>query len=140
MDMSVEEFWQNYEREIGEKIISRTMAQCFVSAKDRGDWGLLVLSTSALRFRKTPGDNWFSSLFKASSTKIQDTKVEDNTIPLSAIKEITDPPKKLLDMLFGSPFKQVTVRFSELGEEKTLRFALDPKSDLLVQLKKCTNK
>lgn len=138
MDLSVEEFWQNYEREIGEKIISRTMAQCFVSEKDRGDWGLLVLSSSALRFRKTPGDNWFSSLFKASTTRIQDTKIEDTTIPLTAIREITDPPKKLLDILFGSPFRQINVRFSEPDGERTLRFALDPKSDLLTQLKNCT--
>ena len=137
MDMSVEEFWQNYEREIGEKVLSRTMAQCFVSAKDRVDWGLLVLSASALRFRKTPGENWFSSLFRASSPKIQDTKVENTTIPFTSISSISDPPKKLLDILFGSPFSQFIVHYADLAGEKALRFAVDPKCDLVAKLKAC---
>lgn len=135
MDVSVEEFWRNYEREIGEKVIARTMAQCFASAKDRGDWGLLVLSESALRFRKTPGENWFSSLFRASAPRLEDTKVENTNIPFASITSITDPPKKLLDVLFGSPFSQFIVHFSDLGGEKALRFAVDPKCDLLARLK-----
>jgi hypothetical protein len=137
MDLSVEEFWRNYEREIGEKVLSRTMAQRFVSAKDRGDWGLLVLSSSALRFRKTPSENWFSSLFRASPAKVPESQVEDSAIPFSSILEVSDPPKKLLDMLFGSPFRQITVRFSASGAETQVRFAVDPKSDLLARLKDC---
>ncbi len=137
MDASVEEFWQNYEREIGEKVLSRTMAQCFVSAKDRGDWGLLVLSASALRFRKTPGENWFSSLFRATPSKLDDTKVENTTIPFTSIASIANPPKKLLDILFGSPFSQFIVNFSDVSGEKSLRFAVDPKCDLLIKLKDC---
>ena len=137
MDLSVEEFWQNYEREIGEKVLSRTMAQRFASAKDRGDWGLLVLSTSALRFRKTPSDNWFSSLFRANSAKVPESQVEDSAIPFKSILEVADPPRKLLDTLFGSPFRQFFVRFSVGDEETLVRFALDPKSDLLTRLKDC---
>lgn len=137
MDVSVEEFWRNYEREIGEKVLSRTMAQRFASAKDRGDWGLLVLSASALRFRKTPSDNWFSSLFRSSSAKVPESQIEDSAIPFSSILEVSNPPKKLLDILFGSPFSQFTLRFSEGGKETSLRFAVDPKSDLVGRLKEC---
>lgn len=135
MDLSVEEFWQNYEKEIGEKVLSRTMAQCYLSAKDRGDWGLLILSATALRFRKTPGENWFSSLFRAGSAKLDESKFEDSTIPFSSILEVSDPPKKLLDMLFGSPFRQFVVRFMEGEKELLIRFAVDPKCDLLARLK-----
>jgi len=62
MQVDVEAFWANFEKEIGEKIISRTMGQHFSTRKSQGEWGLLVLSETALRFRPTPGENWFDSI------------------------------------------------------------------------------
>ncbi len=135
MEESVEVFWANFEKETGEKVLARTMAQRFSSPKDRGDWGLLVLSPTGLRFRPTPGQNWFSSLFKASSAPVPSQANEDIYIPYAKILGLQNPPRKFLDFLFGTPFIAFDIRFDSLQGEKQLRFAVDPKSDFLTNLK-----
>ena len=104
MENNVEAFWADFERETGEKVLARTMGQFFSSSKDRGDWGLLVLSPTGIRFRRTPGENWFASMFKTSSPPVSTKSVEDLVISYGSISSVTNPPKKFLDYLFGSPF------------------------------------
>ncbi|PKL07160.1 MAG: hypothetical protein CVV53_00800 [Spirochaetae bacterium HGW-Spirochaetae-9] len=134
MDASVEAFWAGFEKETGEKALCRTMGQYFPSPKDRSDWGLLVLSPSGLRFRKTPSENWFASIFKASSSAVPSRSEDDLVIPYSSINRISLPPKKFLDFLFGTPFCAFTVSYQHDGKEKEARFAADPKSDILARL------
>lgn len=129
MKENIEAFWADFEKETGEKVLSRTMAQYYASPKDRGDWGLLVLSPTGLRFRPTPGQNWFSSLFKASSSSVPVKSEEDLLIPYASITCVSNPPRRFLDFLFGSPFLSLTISFSRDGREETARFAVDPKSD-----------
>ncbi len=140
MEESVEVFWANFEKETGEKVLDRTMAQRFSSPKDRGDWGLLVLSPTGLRFRPTPGQNWFSSLFKASSAPVPARADEDIFISYASMLSLRNPPRKFLDFLFGTPFLAFDIRFSSPQGEEQLRFAVDPKSDFLVSLKKMREK
>ena len=140
MEESVEVFWVNFDKETGEKVLDRTMAQRFSSPKDRGDWGLLVLSPTGLRFRPTPGQNWFSSLFKASSAPVPARADEDIFIPYASMLSLRNPPRKFLDFLFGTPFLAFDIRFSSPQGEEQLRFAVDPKSDFLVSLKKMREK
>ncbi|MDX9826386.1 MAG: hypothetical protein RBT73_01450 [Spirochaetia bacterium] len=135
MEESVELFWANFEKETGEKVLSRTMAQRYSSPKDRGDWGLLVLSPTGLRFRPTPGQNWFSSLFKASSAPAPSQTNEDIFIPYATMLNLESPQRRFMDFLFGTPFLAFDLRFSSPGGEKQLRFAVDPKSDFLDKLK-----
>lgn len=135
MEESVEVFWANFEKETGEKVLARTMAQRFSSPKDRGDWGLLVLSPTGLRFRPTPGQNWFSSLFKASSAQVPSQANEDIFIPYVNIVGLQNPGRKFLDFLFGTPFLAFDIRFTSLTGEEQVRFAVDPKSDFLDSLK-----
>jgi len=143
MDKSVEDFWEEFERLTGEKVLARTMGQSFSSPSDRGDWGLLVLSATCLRFRKTPGENWFATLFKAAKPKVPDEIEDDLVIPFSSITSIVSPERKFLDFLFGSPFFTFTVHYKagvpgEAGEGsvESIRFAVDPKNDFFPQLKK----
>jgi len=140
MEESVEIFWANFEKETGEKVLARTMAQRFSSPKDRGDWGLLVLSPTGLRFRPTPGQNWFSSLFKASSAPVSLRANEDIFIPYGTMVSMQTPGRKFLDFLFGTPFLAFEIRFGSSEGEQQLRFAVDPKSDFLVSLKKMIEK
>jgi hypothetical protein len=135
MEQSVEAFWENFEKETGEKVLMKTMSQRFASSKDRGDWGLLVLSPSVLRFRKTPGENWFSSLFRASSPSVPGKSEEDLVIPFSSIASISTPPKKFLDFLFGSPFQNFKVEFTKNEARENVRFAVDPKNNFVARLK-----
>jgi hypothetical protein len=45
------------------------------------------------------------------------------------MSKVWTPPKKLLDFLFGSPFRIILISCREGGGNKELRFAVDPKSD-----------
>ncbi len=140
MEDSVEAFWMNFERETGEKVLARTMGQYFSSPEDRGDWGLIVLSPSGIRFRKTPGENWFASLFKASAPSVSAKEGEDLVIPYSSITEVSNPPRKLLDFLFGTPFLAIVVTWEKNGEKAEARFALDPKGDFQSTLRELAKK
>ncbi len=135
MEESVEVFWANFEKETGEKVLARTMAQRFSSPKDRGDWGLLVLSPTGLRFRPTPGQNWFSSLFKASSAPVPSAANEDVFITYSSMLSLQSPGRKFLDFLFGTPFLAFNIQYKNPAGEGHVRFAVDPKSDFLDTLK-----
>jgi len=135
MENNVEAFWADFERETGEKVLARTMGQFFSSSKDRGDWGLLVLSPTGIRFRRTPGENWFASMFKTSSPPVSTKSVEDLVISYSSISSVTNPPKKFLDFLFGSPFLLMVISYEKDGQSREARFAVDPKSDFCKRLK-----
>jgi len=140
MDDTAEAFWAGFEKETGEPVLARTMGQFLASSNDRGDWGLFVLSPSGLRFRKTPGENWFASLFRSSSVSVHKEKEADIVIPYAAITRLAFPPKKFLDALFGSPFLAFSVFYKEGGAERDggeseARFAIDPKSDIPARLK-----
>ncbi|HEY9054455.1 MAG TPA: hypothetical protein VIO60_06525 [Rectinemataceae bacterium] len=130
MEQSAEEFWKAYEAEIGEPVLARTMGQSFSSRDDRGEWGLIILTPSALRFRETPGENWFASLFKASSSLNREKAKPDLSIPLSDIVSLSAPPRKFLDFLFGSPFFSILIEYTALEDSRQIRFTIDPKSDL----------
>jgi hypothetical protein len=135
METSAEEFWSRYEAEVGERVLARTMGQNLFSEKDKGDWGLLVLTEGALRFRKTPGENWFASLFRSSSLSPIPAKAEnDIAIPLETIRSVSVPKRRFLDFLFGGPFLVLTVAYDSGNGEEAIRFAVDPKSDLKVLL------
>jgi hypothetical protein len=138
MEETVEAFWANFEKETGEKVLAKTMGQYFSSSKDRGDWGLLVLSPTGLRFRKTPGENWFASLFKASAPLVSTRGEEDLFIPYVSIKQVVNPPRKFLDFLFGSPFLAIVISYRVDESEREARLALDPKSDFQAKLKELT--
>lgn len=153
MEKEIEAFWEKFEKDCGEKVRLRAMAQMFSSASDRGDWGLLVLTDKSLRFRKTPGENWFASLFKGTAPQAPENPAQDLVIPLQSIAAVRSPPRKALDFLFGSPFAGIVVEFSAVpGPEapglssrgptsqgqRSIRFAVDPregfKEALLVAL------
>ncbi|MFZ2635583.1 MAG: hypothetical protein WAZ99_01685 [Rectinemataceae bacterium] len=134
MEESAELYWQRFETETGEKVIAKTMGQCFTSAKDRGDWGLAILTEKHFFFRKIAGQNWLSGLFKASSTGKEPERIEDMVFALSEISGIGEPRRSLFDRIFGTPFSVFTIkRFSE-PEGEPLRFSVDPKGGFLQAL------
>jgi len=134
MQTDIEAFWAHFEEEIGEKIISKTMGQYFSSQKSQGEWGLLVLTDSTIRFRPTPGENWLQSLFRLGSPKQPKEPVPDTVLPLSYITAIELPQKHFFDFLFSPPFTVFTLRYRLGDEEKILLFGADPKSDLFGKL------
>jgi len=87
----IEAFWANFEKEIGEKILSKTMGQHFSSRNHRG-MGLLVLTPSAIRFRPTPGENWFQSLFRMVTPRFR-RSLPPTSCSLWAISRRSSCPK-----------------------------------------------
>ncbi|MCX7027781.1 MAG: hypothetical protein NT061_09925 [Spirochaetes bacterium] len=128
MDENIEAFWANFEKEVGEKVLEKTMGQHFPSPKGNGSWGLLVLTPSGLRFRPTPSQNWFASIFKSAPSTVPSQSEEDLLIPFSSISRLSNPPKKFLDFLFGSPFLEIHLFYQKDGREEEARFSVDPKS------------
>lgn len=136
MEKSAEAFWADFERETGEKALAKTMGQIFLTKKDRGEWGLLVLSPTGLRFRKTPGESWLASLFRAESKPVSRSKEEDIFIPYRSIARLDRPPKRFFDFLFGSPFLSFVVETNEEGGAGRYCFSVDPKNDFFSLLER----
>ena len=134
MQSEVEAFWSGFEKEIGEKILSKTMCQHFNSKKSQGEWGLLVLTESALRFRPTPGENWFQSLFKMAAPKAPQEPLEDTVLPLGSISDLELPRKRFFDFLFSPPFTVITLRYTIDGESRNLLLGIDTKAELFREL------
>ncbi len=134
MESDVETFWSGFEKEIGEKIVSRTMCQHFNSKKSQGEWGLLVLTESSVRFRPTPGENWFQSLFKIAAPRVSKEPLEDTVLPLNAISNLELPKKHFFDFLFSPPFTVITLRYSVGGEARELLLGIDTKAELFKML------
>ena len=135
MQTDVDAFWANFEQEIGDKIISKTMGQHFSSKKSQGEWGLLVLTASSIRFRPTPGENWFQSLFRMAAPKVPKETTSDIVLPLTLITSIELPKRHFFDFLISPPFTvfALTYRLGENEEHKILLGA-DPKSELFMKL------
>ncbi|MCX8012787.1 MAG: hypothetical protein N3A02_00675 [Rectinema sp.] len=129
-----EAFWAQFESEIGEKIVSRTMGQHFREKRDQGEWGLLVLTETTLRFRPTPGENWFDSLFRMATPKVPRKPLDDTVIPLSAIRSLILPRKRFFDLLFSPPYLMFTLVYEAGGMEHSILLGADAKCDLLKNL------
>jgi len=134
MKTDVATFWAEFEKEIGEKILSKTMCQHFNSQKSQGEWGLLVLTASSIRFRSTPGGNWFQSLFRMTPPKVHEEPIADIILSKDSIDTIELPKKRLLDFLFSPPFTTLTVSYTVENETHTMVLGIDPKSELFERL------
>jgi len=131
----IEAFWADFEREIGDEVIAKTMGQHFTSRKAQGEWGLLVLTASTIRFRPTPGENWFQSLFKMATPKVPKEPQEDIVVPLSAITAIELPKSASWTFFLAPPFTVFTVHYRLDEKELTVLLGADPKSEVIEKLK-----
>jgi hypothetical protein len=135
MDDSVQAFWDAFERDTGEKVSARTMGQ-YLPAESGAKplWGLLVLTDSSLRFRPTPGENWFAGLFKNTPSVVSNRQEDDIRIPLEAILQISSPRKSLVDRIFGTSMDSFELRIDRAGREECLKFLLDPRNEVTPRL------
>jgi hypothetical protein len=127
------EFWENFERETGEKVAARCLGEFFPEGsadRSEGLWGLLIVTDKALRFKATPSDNMVFGLFKLPEAKGQKAPI-DLSIPLSEIAEIEVPKQGFFARLFGSGTQAFTVA---RGGEEPYRFEADAKSGFLEAL------
>ncbi len=93
-----------------------------------------MLTPSAIRFRPTPGENWFQSLFRMVTPKVPQEPAADIVLPLGHITAVELPKKRFFDFLFSPPFTVFTLRYRLDDEERSLLLGVDPKSELFDRL------
>lgn len=71
-------FWQEYEEQIGEKVIGRSLGQYlygweeFDSQGWKSIWGLMIVSSGGFRFHHFPQQHWFNSVLNTSGKTPRD--------------------------------------------------------------------
>jgi hypothetical protein len=128
------EFWENFERETGEKVAARCLGEFFPegsSDSSQGIWGLLIVTDKALRFKATPSDNMVLGLFKRPDAKERKAPI-DFSIPLAEIASLEAPRQGFFSRLFGSVTQTFTV-----GRDggSLFHFEADAKSGFLEALR-----
>ena len=128
-EKSTDIFWQEYEEQLGEKILARSRGR-YISGWEEFDskrwtdiWGLIIVSGSGLRFHHFPQTHWADMLSRnreRPKEKIFDIPREK--IAKAEIKKETNWLKRI----FKSPSPRFTVNYRDnSGEEKRLIMEAD---------------
>jgi hypothetical protein len=126
------EFWNEFERETGEKVESRCIGEYYRNQDPSyGLWGLLVLTDKSFRFKHMPSENWLSSLFKRAGRPSAPKEPVEITIPRGEIVSVNSPKRDFFARVFGPAFPRLTITGSD---EKTYLFTLDPSGGFLTAL------
>jgi hypothetical protein len=70
---SPDDFWRDYEEQVGEKVLARSMGQYrsgweeFETDKTGPLWGLLIVTSGGFRFHHFPQTSWLDAIFRAGS-------------------------------------------------------------------------
>ncbi|MFZ4614730.1 MAG: hypothetical protein ACOYM2_00875 [Rectinemataceae bacterium] len=145
MSDEVQEFWDAFESETGEKVETRGMGSLREGNEGRANerWGLLILTDRAFHFRSVPSANWISGLLsRSASTKPQ--KTLEIRIAREDILEVMLPTRNLWDRILAPPFEDVSIRSRDAtsssgeagtpAEGTTRRFGFERKGDVLKAL------
>jgi len=133
---SPDEFWQEYEEKIGEKVTARSLGQ-YVSGWDEFGsasnlWGLIIATSGGFRFHHFPQANWLSALSKGSGNAPSEKTI---FIPSEKIiSAVLQKETKWYKKLFSSSVPRLIIQYSdEDGNEKELVFLAEYKTDGLAE-------
>jgi hypothetical protein len=116
----VEDFWREYEEQIGEKVLARSLGR-YVSGWEEFDskewtsiWGLIIATSGGFRFHHFPQTSWLNALsnfgnnnapkektFFIPKEKIISAKLIEETTWLKKIF-LSTPPQLLIDYRDGT--------------------------------------
>jgi hypothetical protein len=126
---SPDEFWQEYEEKIGEKVLARSLGQYisgweeFESRRLTALWGLIIATTGGFRFHHFPQQSWLDAFSRNTETPKDKTIFipRDNIISAQITKE-----NRWWIKILKSPSPQLIIRYrNETGEEKQLLLEAD---------------
>ena len=128
-EQSADTFWQEYEEQIGEKVLARGLGRYisgweeFDSKKLTNLWGLIIATQSGFRFHHFPQNHWmdtFSRNREKPTEKIFSIP-KDRIISAQLIKETN-----WLKKIFSSPAPPLIIDYrDESGGEKKLILEAD---------------
>jgi hypothetical protein len=117
---SAEDFWLEYEGQIGEKVLARGLGR-YVSGWEEFDskgwtsiWGLIIATSGGFRFHHFPQTSWLQALTNFGNNENQKGKTffipKENIISSKLIEEtkwwkkifISAPPQLLIDYKDGT--------------------------------------
>jgi hypothetical protein len=135
-NQSPEDFWREYEHQIGEKVLARNMGQYlsgweeFEADKTGPLWGLLIATEGGFRFHHFPQSNWLFDLARMGSVSAQERSlfIPQKLIISAEFRIETRWWKKILSP--RQPLLVIRYRNSE-GMEKEFRAEADSKTGSL---------
>ena len=120
-DKSVDDFWQEYEKQLGEKVIARSLGR-YISGWEEFDndgltnlWGLIIVTRAGFRFHHFPQHHWmdmFNRNREAAKEKIFSIP-KDKIVSAELIKETN-----WLKKIFQPPAPHFTVNYLDESENK----------------------
>jgi len=125
MEESVQEFWENMEKEVGEKILVRCLGQCLSGHPDikRERWGVFFLTAGGLffkTFKENPG--FFETLIHRKRRGEDEVKELFFCIPFHSITHADIPtPKKFPQKIFSRPDEKTSFTYDD-GTGQTVEF------------------
>jgi hypothetical protein len=139
-DKSAEEFWQEYEEKIGEKVLARSLGRYLSGWQEfdeRGSsnlWGLVMATSGGFRFHHFPQTSWFTALTQFSGA--ERPKEKTMFIPKERIRSAQIWKENCWWKKILSPSTpRLIIRYQlDDGEERELILETDTKSDELAKL------
>jgi hypothetical protein len=137
MEDAAARFRRDLEERTGEKVVAVAAASVAAANGDpesgdgRADWGVLVLTDSALRFSRQPHVHWLSSMLRYHDETPPPKVPPELVIPLGDDVSFDMPARGALARLFSPPFERLTVSWKENGQPRVAAFSLDARSALL---------
>ncbi len=119
--MKIEQFWEEKEKEIGEKIIYKCLIEYLSGYQNFSGpiWGLFFYTKEALYFQTFPKKSWYSSLFWTKKEEDWGSGYFNFRIPWQDIQQITFPEKKsLIQRIFSSA--SIRIKLEYLYQNKSL--------------------
>jgi hypothetical protein len=132
---SPEDFWQEYEEKIGEKVLARGLGR-YISGWEEFDsqgwnslWGLIIASSGGFRFHHFPQKNWIESLSLFGNSREQKEKTifipKEKIISVNLIKE-----SKWWKKIIASPPPMLTINYRDETEtERQVLLEVDMNSN-----------
>ena len=139
-EQTPEEFWQEYERQTGEKVLARNLGR-FLSGWDGLDspggsplWGLLIVTDRGFRFHHFPQISWIEALTRFNLTG-GGPKEETFFIPRQWIRSAElRLEKSLWRRIFTPRPPLLRIRYqNEEGQERELLAETDTKARPLIE-------
>jgi len=128
-DQSTDDFWQEYEEKIGEKVLARGLGK-YIAGWEEFDskgwvnmWGLIIASPGGFRFHHFPQSHWMDSFSRNREPSKEKIFVvpKEQLVSAQLLKE-----SNWLKKIFGSPSPQLIVNYRDTaGAEKKLLLEAD---------------
>ncbi|MDR0876930.1 MAG: hypothetical protein LBN21_02670 [Treponema sp.] len=141
IDKSPDDFWREYEQQIGEKVLARNMGQYlsgweeFESDKTGPLWGLLIATDGGFRFHHFPQTNWMSAILRVGSGPASQ---QERTlfIPIGQIVSAEFIiEKKWWKKIFAPTQPQLVIRYRNVdGAEKELHAETESRGGELAEI------